>query len=40
MADGVPFDGCITGVDPEGQLVIETRQGDKKSFQFKEVQFL
>lgn len=34
------FEGCITGVDAEGQLVMVTRQEEKKSFQFKEVQFL
>ncbi len=40
VADGVFFEGCITGVDSEGQLVMETRPAGKKSFQFKEVQFL
>jgi BirA family transcriptional regulator, biotin operon repressor / biotin---[acetyl-CoA-carboxylase] ligase len=40
MCDGVRFEAMIAGVDPEGQLVLETRQGEIKSFQFKEVQFL
>jgi BirA family biotin operon repressor/biotin-[acetyl-CoA-carboxylase] ligase len=40
MADGGSFEGLITGVDSEGQLVMETRSEGMKSFQFREVKFL
>lgn len=39
-ADGSDFEGMITGTDPEGQLLIQNREGKIRGFQFKEVQFL
>lgn len=37
---GECFVGRITGVDPFGQLMIEDQQGQKRSFDFKEVSFI
>lgn len=39
-ADGVPFEGRITGIDPTGCLEMETREGSIRRFQFKEVVFV
>ncbi len=38
-ADSIDFEGMITGVDVDGCLLIETREGDIRRFQFKEVIF-
>jgi BirA family transcriptional regulator, biotin operon repressor / biotin---[acetyl-CoA-carboxylase] ligase len=39
-ADDSDFEGLITGTDPDGRLQIQTRNGEIRRFQFKEVQFL
>lgn len=38
-AENDDFEGMITGIDKEGQLLIETRAGEVRSFIFKEVVF-
>jgi len=39
-AENETFSGKITGVMPDGQLVVETANGEQKGFYFKEVQFV
>ena len=39
-SDNVEFEGKIKGVDPDGRLLIETRKGEVRCFDFKEVAFL
>ena len=39
-ADSIDFEGKITGVDYDGSLMIETREGNIRRFQFKEVIFI
>ncbi|MEI6274376.1 MAG: biotin--[acetyl-CoA-carboxylase] ligase [Prolixibacteraceae bacterium] len=39
FADGIYFEGMITGTDADGRLLILNREGLIRSFQFKEVQF-
>ena len=38
-AEGKDFEGFLTGTDNEGRLLIQTRSGEIRKFQFKEVQF-
>ena len=39
-AAGEEFEGMITAVHPDGQLQIETRNGQERGFYFKEVAFI
>ena len=39
-ADGETFQAKITEVLPDGQLILEKENGDRKGFYFKEVQFI
>jgi BirA family biotin operon repressor/biotin-[acetyl-CoA-carboxylase] ligase len=38
--DGVSFEGKITGINPEGKLMILDREGTFKEYGFKEIRFL
>lgn len=40
LPDGSRFEGAIRGVKPMGDLIIEHRNGEVKSFLFKEVEFI
>ena len=39
-ADGIEFEGTIAGVEPDGRLKIQTKDGKVRLFGFKEVEFL
>ena len=39
-ADGVEFEGTVAGVEPDGKLKIQTKDGKLRFFGFKEVEFL
>jgi len=39
-AEGVNFEGMITGIDDEGRLMMRLRNGEIRTYRFKEIQFL
>ena len=40
LPDGTRFKGIIRGVKPTGDLVVEHENGEKKSYLFKEIEFV
>ena len=40
LPDGTRFKGIIRGVKPTGDLIIEHENGEKKSYLFKEIEFI
>lgn len=38
--DGEPFTGTIRGVEPDGGLVVETEDGMRRSYLFKQIEFV
>lgn len=40
LSDGSCFEGRIMGVEPTGQLIVESDLGEKRSYNFKEIEFV